>query len=145
MLSTTEDFTHAYQTYKNQDLRIYTDPVHGSSGSTVWDAGLCLSKYLEHLFSNNKQDSVATFKNVIEVGCGTGIGGMVLGRISEKSNVTLTDKEPVLKLAKKTLALQPASNISVFPLSWGDIAAGELLLKEVGRFNIVRYTGHASV
>merc|ERR1719326_2177944 len=44
------------------------------TGLNVWDGGICLAKYLEHLFGTTAQTAQTSGKKrVLELGCGTGV------------------------------------------------------------------------
>ena len=66
-----------FQTYQYQgkkgNLNIHYSPddiLSIGTGSTVWDAALVLAKYLE-------RNAVVNNKYVLELGCGTGLVGLV--------------------------------------------------------------------
>ncbi|KAI9137001.1 putative methyltransferase-domain-containing protein [Paraphysoderma sedebokerense] len=106
-------------------LTVYEDPSglwQAGIGATVWDSALVLSKFLEkrlaleldhssykNSVNGKSQDdwgwkfSLLNSRNVIELGSGTGILGMVVGRLWEGLNLgerhlILTDKEPAMNL-----------------------------------------------
>ncbi|RUP52329.1 putative methyltransferase-domain-containing protein [Jimgerdemannia flammicorona] len=88
-------------------LNIHEDPVGvwaGGVGSTVWDAGLVLSKYLEKLSSEPSQTMIKSRARVIELGSGTGLVGLVFARcFPDAECIVLTDKSASLPLLKKNL------------------------------------------
>lgn len=81
-------------------LRMY-QCSKGDVGCVVWDAAIVLSKYLETEQFCSVQSGVSTWscKNIIEVGAGTGLVGLVAATLG--ANVTVTDLEdlqPLLQL-----------------------------------------------
>ncbi len=59
---------------ENETIEIY-QKLEGDVGCVVWDAAICLSKYIDsHGF---KQKHFLCGKNVVELGAGTGIVGLV--------------------------------------------------------------------
>lgn len=57
-------------------LRMY-QCSKGDVGCVVWDAAIVLSKYLETQQFNNVDVSTWSAKNIIELGAGTGLVGLV--------------------------------------------------------------------
>eukprot|EP00462_Mataza_sp_D1_P009222 CAMPEP_0175155146 /NCGR_PEP_ID=MMETSP0087-20121206/20795_1 /TAXON_ID=136419 /ORGANISM="Unknown Unknown, Strain D1" /LENGTH=454 /DNA_ID=CAMNT_0016442233 /DNA_START=6 /DNA_END=1370 /DNA_ORIENTATION=- len=62
------------------------------TGAMIWECGIVLAKYVE----NNLAEQLEG-KNVLELGCGTGIVGLCLAALG--ANVWLTDEAPVLSFA----------------------------------------------
>lgn len=124
-----------------QEIKLYTDPVRGSSGMTVWDSGISLAKYFEHLSSNGhlgKQG--AKFNRVLELGCGTGIVGLTLSRLLPETKVVLTDKPEVLDLCRKTLELHPYPNVFLEPLRWEDQSNTQSVIDKHGSFDTIIFS-----
>ncbi|XP_077094595.1 protein N-lysine methyltransferase METTL21D isoform X2 [Siphateles boraxobius] len=103
-------------------LRIY-QCSKGDVGCVVWDAAIVLSKYLETEQFCSTQSGVSTWfsKNIIELGAGTGLVGLVASTLG--ANVTVTDLEdlqPLLKLnIEKNQQLIRTGSITAKVLKWG--------------------------
>ncbi|XP_028854388.1 protein N-lysine methyltransferase METTL21D [Denticeps clupeoides] len=97
----------------------------GDVGCVVWDAAIVLAKYLETQFFN-PQDGVCTWssKNVLELGAGTGLVGIMAATLGAK--VTLTDLEDLLPLLHLNIRANEAlvtGSISAKVLEWGQNVA----------------------
>ncbi|KAI9020323.1 putative methyltransferase-domain-containing protein [Hyaloraphidium curvatum] len=88
----------------------------GGIGTTVWDSALVLSKYLERLCRDGNASESLDGKKVIELGCGTGLVGLVAKRLWPGAEVALTDKFVDLAKANATRA---GENVKVAELPWG--------------------------
>ncbi|GAB5358637.1 hypothetical protein AAMO2058_000475800 [Amorphochlora amoebiformis] len=96
------------------------------TGSTVWEGGQILLKFIEHLHLTGKQDFRG--KNVIDLGSGTGAVGLVAAVLG--ANVTLTDQKQVLHLtrhnvkqtAEQTKDPTIVKRVSVHEYNWGESA-----------------------
>ncbi|KAG0345607.1 inner nuclear membrane protein enriched at telomere/subtelomere region [Podila humilis] len=114
-----------------KSLEIYEDPtgaLRGGVGSTIWDAAIVLSKYLE------KSSLYATVKKgeqpvqVLELGSGTGIVGLVVARLLSvkgiPGKVVLTDKGSVLPLLQKNTDHNVSEGVEVAAqvLDWETIS-----------------------
>ncbi|XP_016308174.1 protein N-lysine methyltransferase METTL21D isoform X2 [Sinocyclocheilus anshuiensis] len=103
-------------------LRIY-QCSRGDVGCVVWDAAIVLSKYLETEQFYSVQPRVSTWrsKNIVELGAGTGLVGLVAATLG--ANVTVTDLEdlqPLLQLnIKKNQHLIHTGSITAKVLKWG--------------------------
>ncbi|XP_016399754.1 protein-lysine methyltransferase METTL21D isoform X2 [Sinocyclocheilus rhinocerous] len=103
-------------------LRIY-QCSRGDVGCVVWDAAIVLSKYLETEQFYSVQSRVSTWrsKNIVELGAGTGLVGLVAATLG--ANVTVTDLEdlqPLLQLnIKKNQHLIHTGSITAKVLKWG--------------------------
>ncbi|KAJ2340027.1 hypothetical protein GGH91_004301, partial [Coemansia sp. RSA 2671] len=85
--------------------------------STVWDTGLVLAKYLDHQTSLGNLD--LSGKTVLELGSGTGIVGIALGRLHPQCQVILTDKKELIPLLSRNIELNSAmSNTRAQCLDW---------------------------
>jgi hypothetical protein len=133
--------TYHYDIAGQEPLRICTDSVTGSSGSTiltlgstVWDAGICLAKYFEHMLCKGEDNlkAMAKFENVVELGCGTGVVGLALNRLLPNSTIILTDKLDVLDACIETLQRHPQPKVSVFSLNWDKKEDSEAMIKKFG-------------
>lgn len=84
-------------------------------GSTIWDAAIVLSKYLEKskLYAANKEKPI----KVLELGSGTGIVGLVMARLMSAKGipgtVVLTDKESVVPLLQKNAVKNVSNGVEV--------------------------------
>ncbi|XP_051892405.1 protein-lysine methyltransferase METTL21D isoform X2 [Pristis pectinata] len=93
----------------------------GDVGCVVWDAALVLSKYLET--SSFYRDSLHVFsgKNVVELGSGTGVVGLMASALG--ANVIVTDLEELQDLLniniKDNMHLVTGS-IQAKVLKWGE-------------------------
>ncbi|KAJ2310770.1 hypothetical protein IWW54_003011, partial [Coemansia sp. RSA 2705] len=85
-------------------------------GATVWDAGLVLAKYLDRQTAEGRLDLAG--KTVLELGAGTGIVGIALARLQPQSTVVLTDKQELVPLLERNIALNGAQNASAQRLDW---------------------------
>ncbi|XP_023689125.1 EEF1A lysine methyltransferase 3 [Paramormyrops kingsleyae] len=83
----------------------------------VWDAALCLCRYLEEKMLDLKG------KRVIELGAGTGIVGILAARLG--ASVTLTDLPHAIPQLESNVSTNmpqcgwPSATPTVIPLSWG--------------------------
>ncbi|KAJ2744670.1 Protein-lysine N-methyltransferase efm6 [Coemansia sp. BCRC 34301] len=77
-------------------------------GSTVWDSGLVMAKYLDHQTRLGKLD--LSQKTVVELGSGTGLVGIALGRLHPECKVVLTDKQELLGLLSRNIELNAATD-----------------------------------
>ncbi|XP_062886897.1 EEF1A lysine methyltransferase 3-like [Mobula hypostoma] len=84
--------------------------------SYIWDAGISLCQYFE------KEDINFTGKEVIELGSGTGIVGILAALLG--GNVTMTDKPDTLKQINSNISINvPLAcrhRLNVRPLTWGE-------------------------
>ncbi|KAJ2458543.1 Protein-lysine N-methyltransferase efm6, partial [Coemansia sp. RSA 2322] len=72
-------------------LQDVTGSMRCGVGSTVWDAALVVAKYIERQTDEGKLDLRG--KTVLELGSGTGLVGIAIGRLHPKSHVVVTDKQ----------------------------------------------------
>eukprot|EP00933_Yihiella_yeosuensis_P037599 TRINITY_DN31594_c0_g1_i2.p1 TRINITY_DN31594_c0_g1~~TRINITY_DN31594_c0_g1_i2.p1 ORF type:complete len:197 (-),score=32.98 TRINITY_DN31594_c0_g1_i2:514-1068(-) len=96
----------------------YRDSMHLVWGNILWDAGLALSKF----FAWQEQEKAGRFasKRILELGAGTGVVGLTLGKLG--ACVTMTDCEPeVMSLLRKNAAANGISSSSSFAeVDWSD-------------------------
>jgi len=83
----------------------------GLTGAVLWDSGIIISKWIQSSISMSN-------KNVLELGSGTGIGGISTA-MKGAASVLLTDLEAVLPTIRSNVRLSQAKNISVKELKWG--------------------------
>ncbi|KAJ1667173.1 Protein-lysine N-methyltransferase efm6 [Coemansia sp. RSA 1813] len=88
-------------------------------GSTVWDAGIVLAKYLDWQISKGNMD--LSGKTVLELGAGTGIVGIALACMQPECSVVLSDKEELVSLLERNIALNNThGNVSAVCLDWSN-------------------------
>ncbi|XP_039274165.2 protein N-lysine methyltransferase METTL21D-like [Styela clava] len=103
-------------------LAIHQEKV-GDVGCVVWDAALVLAYYLQ---TQKARDHFVRNKNVIELGAGTGIVGLVAAACGAKL-VILTDLPELLPLLQKNVVenqevfKENDRNVNIFQLRWGNI------------------------
>ncbi|XP_067310614.1 protein-lysine methyltransferase METTL21D [Pseudorasbora parva] len=124
-MATVEDSDYFVREIEKNDgsvLRMY-QCSKGDVGCVVWDAAIVLSKYLETEQFCSVQSGVSMWSsmNVIELGAGTGLVGLVAATLG--ANVTVTDLEdlqPLLKLnIEKNQHLIHTGSITAKVLKWG--------------------------
>ena len=90
----------------------------GSTGGALWTAGLALSRYLEHAHAVSLRG-----QRVLELGCGTGLAGLVAAALG--ANAVLTDIASVLPLLQSNVDCNAAAvaagggTAEVAELTWG--------------------------
>ncbi|KAJ2003943.1 Protein-lysine N-methyltransferase efm6 [Coemansia thaxteri] len=98
-------------------LQDVTGSMRCGVGSTVWDAALVVAKYIERQTDEGKLDLRG--KTVLELGSGTGLVGIAIGRLHPKSHVVVTDKQELVGLLERNIALNSASdNTRAEKLDW---------------------------
>nr|XP_020497832.1 protein N-lysine methyltransferase METTL21A [Labrus bergylta]XP_020497835.1 protein N-lysine methyltransferase METTL21A [Labrus bergylta] len=106
----------AHFRFANHDLSLAQDWKNLGVAAVVWDAAVVMCMYLELGKVELKG------KEVIELGAGTGLVGIVAALMGAK--VTITDREPALDFLSANVKanLPPESQESVFvsELSWGE-------------------------
>lgn len=90
-----------------------------STGSAVWGGGLALHEYIENLGCD-----FWSGKRVLELGTGTGLGGISVAKLGA-AHVLVTDRDQaVLELAARNAARNldsvAGANFEVARLNWGD-------------------------
>eukprot|EP01100_Stratorugosa_tubuloviscum_P002810 TRINITY_DN1664_c0_g1_i1.p1 TRINITY_DN1664_c0_g1~~TRINITY_DN1664_c0_g1_i1.p1 ORF type:complete len:309 (-),score=154.46 TRINITY_DN1664_c0_g1_i1:199-1080(-) len=99
-----------------------------STGFTVWDCAIVLSKYLEWNYGGSNKTNKFDNEMILEVGSGTGLLGIVCGLIFENSKFILTDQLPLLELIEQNVDVNTQiipklkNRISVQELNWGENA-----------------------
>ncbi|GFQ86717.1 protein-lysine methyltransferase METTL21D [Trichonephila clavata] len=91
----------------------------GDVGSVVWDAGIVLGKYLDHVHDSKNN---LNGKIVIDVGSGTGVAGLFAAALG--AEVILTDLPEVVPLLEKNIELNKAvlkGAASASVLEWGKL------------------------
>lgn len=92
--------------------------MHLVWGNILWDAGVALSKYF--FWHRQMEEDAFRSRRVLELGAGTGVVGLTLGKLG--ASVTMTDCEPeVLDLLhRNSLANGIAGSTEVRELNWSD-------------------------
>ncbi|XP_041637661.1 protein N-lysine methyltransferase METTL21A [Cheilinus undulatus] len=102
--------------FANHDLRLAQDWKKHGVAAVVWDAAVVMCMYLEL----GKVDLKG--KEVIELGAGTGLVGIVAALMDAK--VTITDREPALDFlsanVKANLPQDSQVSVTVSELTWGE-------------------------
>ena len=121
---TKQTSTHQYifnDNTKYKSITIHEDKIGiwgGDIGSTVWKTSYLFAKYLEH--QEHQTNFISSAENIfIELGSGTGILGMIIGRM--KGNIMCTEQQHSLDL----LSMNVKSNelekkVVTYPLEWGN-------------------------
>uniref|UniRef100_A0A4W4H0K3 Valosin containing protein lysine (K) methyltransferase n=1 Tax=Electrophorus electricus TaxID=8005 RepID=A0A4W4H0K3_ELEEL len=115
MATMTEDETSVLKMYQCSK---------GDVGCVVWDAAIVLSKYLETEQFINPQCGLSTWscKNVIELGAGTGVVGLMAASLGANVIVTdLEDLQPLLELnILENQELLSTGSVTAKVLKWGE-------------------------
>ena len=107
----------------SSDLLVEQDQsLHDSCGGIVWESAFCLSQYLER-----NAGTLVKGKNVLELGAGAGLVGMVCKRLGAKK-VTLTDHPNAMPLLRRNIERNFKGNdddkndndVTYLPLDWTD-------------------------
>ncbi|KAF9346285.1 Methyltransferase-like protein 21D [Mortierella sp. AD094] len=114
-----------FNDYSIDPLEIEEDPtglLKGGVGSTIWDAAIVLAKYLECSdllkLTKSKSSASSTPINILELGSGTGIVGLVAARILstkgyQGSKVVLTDKDNVVPLLQRNVENNASERVDI--------------------------------
>ncbi|KAJ1860828.1 Protein-lysine N-methyltransferase efm6 [Coemansia sp. RSA 2703] len=108
-------------------VRVLQDATGASRcgvGSTVWDAGLVMAKYLDHQTQSGNLD--LSGKTVLELGSGTGIVGITLAKLQPECTVILTDKDELMPLLKHNIEVNSCKNAAAETLDWCDSSEKQL-------------------
>lgn len=96
----------------------------GGIGATIWDSGLVLARYLERVTAEEQEgrsnkSSQRRVNSVLELGCGTGLVGLVSARLfTHASQVHLTDK--YIALAQRNIEDSAMGDrVKAIELPWG--------------------------
>ena len=86
------------------------------TGGRIWSSSKVLREFLKE-----NGDAFVLDKNVVELGCGTGVVGIYAAKRGQARNVLLTDggSDALLKLAEENASKNGVENISVHKLEWG--------------------------
>jgi len=95
----------------------------GRTGVAIWNSCLLLSRFVSSLPSSSSQ-LLGLFegKDVLELGCGTGLASLVAAPLA-KSVLATDGNTEVAGLAAKNVAknanMRPSDNIQVLQMKWG--------------------------
>jgi predicted nicotinamide N-methyase len=105
----------------------------GATGMTVWNSGLLLARLLdelvEKLSATPRLKDFWSGQDVLELGCGTGIGSIAAHLLGAKSVVATDGNDKVLELAQKNIqrncisACEGPTSIEAKALQWGLLSA----------------------
>ena len=86
------------------------------TGGRIWSSSKVLREFLKE-----NGDVFVLDKNVVELGCGTGVVGIYAAKRGQARSVLLTDggSDALLKLAEENASKNGVENISVHKLEWG--------------------------
>jgi predicted nicotinamide N-methyase len=74
------------------------------TGGNVWNAVIVFSKWLEKNYGNGNHKDLWKGKNILELGSGTGMGGIVCAQIMKgASHIVLTDQKQVLPIIEENI------------------------------------------
>lgn len=94
-----------------------------ANGTRLWEAGMLLSRYIEKNMPDKMQG-----KTIVELGAGTGLFSVFLGRLRAKEVIACDNVPIVLKLLKQNIATNKVSkNVKALQFDWGDKDAVEKL------------------
>lgn len=103
------------QVYHYSDtIKVFTDPIgilKAGTGATVWDSALVLAKYLESNIDLNP-------KNILELGSGTGLLGIIMAKKYPNANVTVSDQLCILPLLQQNIVESGLNNINGKCIDW---------------------------
>jgi predicted nicotinamide N-methyase len=101
----------------------------GATGAAVWNAGSALADYLA------ANPAAVSGKLVIELGCGTGLCGLVASRLGAKAVLVTDGVDAILERAQRNIdANAKDGKIRTRKLQWGTNAVEEQLR---GKFDVV--------
>ncbi|KAJ3032544.1 hypothetical protein HDV00_007405 [Rhizophlyctis rosea] len=141
MQLSTEENTAIYTSYRTfaipsppHTLLIQDDPA-GGIPTRIWDSCIAFMTFISTVLSPHAPDdsadpSIKTFLRkpslrILELGAGTGTGGLFLAACCPGSKAILTDMEGALTPAQQNLHLNQhllttlRSSVSILPLTWG--------------------------
>jgi predicted nicotinamide N-methyase len=82
-------------------------------GGLAWPAGQILASYLVQ-----KGTDYINNRNILELGCGTGLVGLVAGKLG--GDVCITDQAPLLPIMQRNISLNALdSKVVMAELNWG--------------------------
>lgn len=115
-----EDFTYRHFIYDDNDHSVVLKEAQsiiscGTTGLRTWSAAFKLIDWaVQH------KDLLAG-KDIIELGSGTGLAGLLIFRLCQLKSLCLTDcHQKVLDLLKENIRLNQELSITVEELWWGD-------------------------
>lgn len=105
-------------------ISLKVDASHGCGG-IAWPAGEVLSNYIAFRGVEYLQG-----KNIVEVGSGTGLVGLVAGALG--GTVWITDQAPLLGIMQQNVSLNNLQScVSVRELNWGETPPSDIPLPEL--------------
>ncbi|KXN87965.1 hypothetical protein AN958_07975 [Leucoagaricus sp. SymC.cos] len=98
-------------------VKLVVDSAPGCGG-IAWPAGQILSSHLTQTYQSVTQLSN---KTIVELGSGTGLVGLIAGRLDPSCEVYITDQAPLLNIMTKNVELNAlAGRVKVAKLNWGE-------------------------
>eukprot|EP01080_Neovahlkampfia_damariscottae_P011893 gene11893-5299_t len=116
------EVSHRIYSYENDgDLVIRVWPEFSQVGLAMWPAGW----YICELILKNRE--IFKNKNVLELGSGVGLTGIVLRKYCETKNIYMTDYlDTVLKNCEKNNEINNVKDINVCKLDWEKVSKEEI-------------------
>lgn len=96
-------------------------------GGFVWDAGFVLAEHILHEQDEWKplvKRSNSKPIQMVELGAGTGITGLMVASAMQDVHMSLTDLPELMPLLQKNLAHNTSAKATAFPLAWGTNVQG---------------------
>ena len=121
---------------------MFTDGSIVEGGGVIWDGALVLSKFLAKnplgFTEFLKLDKTQFQGTVIELGAGTGFGGLTLAQLLPKSRVYLTEiSEGSLRIMNKSIKTNDfTGRVSACRLEWGE-RQGAKLRELIGEVKLI--------
>ncbi|KAF9452143.1 hypothetical protein P691DRAFT_722431 [Macrolepiota fuliginosa MF-IS2] len=98
-------------------IRLIVDAAPGCGG-IAWPAGQILSSYLTQTYQTTTSLSN---KTIIELGSGTGLVGLIAGKLDPLCTTYITDQAPLLDIMRKNVLLNVLEdNVKAVELNWGE-------------------------
>ncbi|XP_006459971.1 hypothetical protein AGABI2DRAFT_184470 [Agaricus bisporus var. bisporus H97] len=111
------DLTFSISVGQSLSVELIVDSKPGCGG-IAWPAGQILSSYLTQTY---KTANPLGNKCIVELGSGTGLVGLVAGKLDPTCKVYITDQAPLLDIMNKNVALNSLEeNVEVSQLNWGE-------------------------
>ncbi|TFK43256.1 putative methyltransferase-domain-containing protein [Crucibulum laeve] len=106
-------FQHGHPTIKQPILATLTVDASPGCGGVAWPAGQILASYLVQQGPEYLKN-----KNILELGSGTGLVGLVAALLGGK--VCITDQVPLLDVMRRNVSINNlSSSVTVAELNWG--------------------------
>lgn len=110
---------------KELDVTI-TEVIDPQYGLFTWPSAPVLAQFIFH------NQHLVTKKNVLEIGCGTALAGVVAAKLG--ANVTLSDAENChncLENCRKCCMMNDLIDVKIIPITWGNITEDILHLNNI--------------